>query len=110
VILEAGVAGIPPVATNVGSCREIIEGRPDEDGRRRLANRRRPVAPGQIADAVGSLLLDPARRRCGETLRARVATHHRGAGGRSLSPPFMPACRQHRTLRRGWPRGCQYGR
>jgi polysaccharide biosynthesis protein PelF len=74
VILEAGAAGIPFVATNVGSCREIIEGRADE---------RPPLGPGgivtdlvspaQIADAVGELLLDKAKRRAyGEALRARV--------------------------------------
>jgi polysaccharide biosynthesis protein PelF len=74
VILEAGAAGIPFVATNVGSCREIIEGRADEQP---------PLGPGgivcdlvspsQIADAVGLLLLDKAKRRAyGEALRARV--------------------------------------
>jgi polysaccharide biosynthesis protein PelF len=31
VLLEAGAAGIPSVATDVGACREIIEGRPGED-------------------------------------------------------------------------------
>jgi polysaccharide biosynthesis protein PelF len=31
VILEAGAAGIPSVATDVGACREIIEGHADED-------------------------------------------------------------------------------
>lgn len=31
VILEAGAAGIPTVATDVGACREIIEGHADED-------------------------------------------------------------------------------
>ena len=85
VILEAGAAGIPFVATNVGSCREIIEGRPDE----------RPslgpggiitnlVAPGEIADALSSLLSDTARRRrYGEALRERVRrlyTSERAAG------------------------------
>ncbi|MEQ1612274.1 MAG: GT4 family glycosyltransferase PelF [Hyphomicrobiaceae bacterium] len=75
VILEAGAARIPFVATNVGSCREIIEGRPDE------VPALGPggivcdlVAPNQIANAVGALLLDPQRRRrCGEALLARVA-------------------------------------
>ena len=75
VILEAGAAGIPFVATNVGSCREIIEGRADESppmGPGGIVTDL--VAPDQIAAAVGALLLDPARRRsCGEALRRRVA-------------------------------------
>ncbi len=75
VILEAGAAGIPFVATNVGSCREILEGRADEVpalGPGGIVTGL--VAPGEIADAVASLLLDPElRRRYGETLRRRVA-------------------------------------
>jgi glycosyltransferase involved in cell wall biosynthesis len=74
VILEAGAAGIPFVATNVGSCREIIEGRPDEApplGRGGIITGL--VAPGEVAEALARLLLDPAlRRRYGETLRERV--------------------------------------
>lgn len=74
VILEAGAAGIPFVATNVGSCREILEGRPDEApqlGRGGITTGL--VAPAEVADALGRLLLDPAlRRRYGETLRERV--------------------------------------
>lgn len=81
VILESGAAGIPFVATNVGSCREIIEGRPDETpafGAGGIICDL--VAPNQIADAVASLLLDPAyRRRCGAALRARVAHSYTSA-------------------------------
>ena len=81
VVLEAGASGIPFVATNVGSCREILEGRPDENP---------PLGPGGIitdvvdergvADAVYRLLRDPAlRRRYGETLRARVRATYTSA-------------------------------
>lgn len=74
VILEAGAAGIPFVATNVGSCREIIEGRNDEVpalGSGGIVTNL--VAPGEIADALGSLLVDSVRRRrYGETLRERI--------------------------------------
>ena len=74
VILEAGAAAIPFVATNVGSCREILEGRPDEDpplGPGGIITGL--VAPREIADAVGALLADHDRRRLyGETLRERV--------------------------------------
>ena len=73
-ILEAGAAGIPFVATNVGSCREIIEGRADEQpplGPGGIVTDL--VSPSQIADAVGELLLDKVKRRAyGEALRARV--------------------------------------
>ena len=74
VILEAGAAAIPFVATNVGSCREILEGRPDEApplGPGGIVTGL--VAPGEIAAALSRLLLDATlRRRYGETLRERV--------------------------------------
>ncbi|MDX2157312.1 MAG: GT4 family glycosyltransferase PelF [Hyphomicrobiaceae bacterium] len=74
VILEAGAAGIPFVATNVGSCREILEGRPDETpalGPGGIVTGL--VAPGEVAAALESLLTDHARRRrYGDTLRERV--------------------------------------
>jgi polysaccharide biosynthesis protein PelF len=74
VVLEAGAAGIPFVSTNVGSCREIIEGRADEQpplGPGGIVTDL--VSPAQIADAVGTLLLNKDKRRAyGEALRARV--------------------------------------
>jgi len=78
VILEAGAAGIPCVATDVGSCREILEGRSDE------APRLGPggvvtalVDPRQTAEAVGRLLGDAEfRHACGETLRTRVRRYY----------------------------------
>ena len=102
VILEAGAAGIPFVATNVGSCREILEGRPDE------APPLGPggiitdlVAPDGIAKAIGDLLSDPQRRRrYGETLRERVrrtytsdraVSAYRALYGRLIQAPDLPA-------------------
>jgi len=78
VILEAGAAGIPFVATNVGSCREIIEGRSDENPPLGIGGYITGlVAPGEIADAVYKLLSDPSlRRRLGEALRARVERYY----------------------------------
>lgn len=77
VLLEAGAAGVPCVATDVGSCREIIEGAPDEVPNLGIAGR---VAPPMDAAAIGAaiveLLADPdLRRTCGETLRKRVETY-----------------------------------
>lgn len=73
-LLEAGAAGIPFVATNVGSCREIIEGRRDEVPPLGRGGFVAPVvAPGEIATAVESLLRNHGmRRQFGETLRQRV--------------------------------------
>ncbi|WP_116654483.1 GT4 family glycosyltransferase PelF [Pelagibacterium sediminicola] len=80
VILEAGASGVPCVATDVGACREILEGAAD--------GRRKPEAPGGIvvpvgapgetAQAVIKLLTDPELRHTyGETLRARVHDRYR---------------------------------
>ncbi|KQP10792.1 MAG: GT4 family glycosyltransferase PelF [Methylobacterium sp.] len=78
VILEAGAAGIPCVATDVGSCREILEGRSDESpglGAGGLVTAL--VDPQQTAGAVGRLLGDAAfRHACGETLRTRVRRYY----------------------------------
>lgn len=78
VVLEAGAAGVPFVATNVGSCREIIEGRADEVphlGPGGIVTDL--VAADQIADAVADLLLDPAKRKTyGESLRQRVSRYY----------------------------------
>lgn len=82
-LLEAGAAGIPFVSTNVGSCREIIEGRSDEAEQLDQALGRGGfvtpvVAPGAIADALERLLTDHAlRRQFGATLRERVRTFYR---------------------------------
>ena len=74
VLLEAGAAKIPCVATDVGSCREIIEGAPDEHPNLGPGGR---IAPPMDADAIGQaiveLMADPTlRAACGETLRKRV--------------------------------------
>ena len=76
VLLEAGAARIPCVATDVGSCREILEGPPGEDPPLGPGGR---IAPPMDAAAIGAatveLLSDDAlRRACGETLRRRVET------------------------------------
>lgn len=77
VILEAGAARIPCVATDVGSCREIIEGAPDEHPNLGMGGR---VAPPMDAEAIGAgiveLLADEKLRLdCGENLRRRVEQH-----------------------------------
>jgi polysaccharide biosynthesis protein PelF len=73
-LLEAGAARVACVATDVGSCREIIEGAPDEDPRLGAGGRVvPPMDPAAIGAALVELLRDDQlRRRCGETLRRRV--------------------------------------
>jgi glycosyltransferase involved in cell wall biosynthesis len=90
VLLEAGAAGVPSVATNVGSCRDIIEGRADEDPPLGPGGFVTPLAnPRATAQALAELLLDaPLRARCAETMRVRTQRYY--------SKPFVDAT--YRTL------------
>ena len=66
VLLEAGAAGTPAVATAVGGVPDIIE-----HGRTGMLAP--PRDPEAIADAVGALRRDPERRRAlGQAARERV--------------------------------------
>ncbi len=78
VILEGGAASVPSVATNVGSCSELIMGRSDESPRLGVGGRIAAIGdPAAIADAIGELLLDEElRRACGEVMRERVRQHY----------------------------------
>ncbi len=78
VILEAGAAGIPIVATDVGACREIIEGAPGEEPHLGMAGVVTPLAsPASTADAIFSLLSDTARyESASRAISARVATYY----------------------------------
>lgn len=73
VLLEAGAAGIPSVATDVGCCRDLIEGSPGDD----VAGHGGIVVPvgdsAAAAKALSRLLGDDAlRTRMGEVMRRRV--------------------------------------
>ncbi len=60
VILESFASGVPVVATDVGSCRELIEGRLPEDRALGPAGSVVPIAaPEQTASAIVALLRDP---------------------------------------------------
>jgi glycosyltransferase involved in cell wall biosynthesis len=78
VLLEAGAAGVPSVATDVGSCRDLIEGRADEDPPLGAGGFVVPLAnPTATAKALAELLLDPAlRERCGATMRQRTEAYY----------------------------------
>ena len=79
VILEAGAAGIPVVATDVGACREMIEGRTDEDRRIGASGIVTPLAaPEATAEAIVRLARSPGLRRLmGEAGGRRVARFYR---------------------------------
>lgn len=78
VILEAGAAGIPAVATDVGACREMIMGRTDEEPRLGAAGAVTGLSsPKATADACRALLVDKEwYRRCSEAMRARVRRYY----------------------------------
>jgi glycosyltransferase involved in cell wall biosynthesis len=79
VILEAGAAGIPVVASDVGACRELLEGRSDEDralGPSGIVTRL--AAPEETAAAIARLARDPEKRRLmGAAGERRVKTYYR---------------------------------
>ncbi|HEX4620866.1 MAG TPA: GT4 family glycosyltransferase PelF, partial [Myxococcaceae bacterium] len=79
VLLEAGAAGIPVIATNVGACRELIYGRDEPDRRIGPSGIVTPLAaPEETAAAIVRLARDPAlRRRLGTAGRTRVRTFYR---------------------------------
>lgn len=78
VLLEAGAAGVPSVATDVGSCRDLIEGRPDEEPRLGPGGFVVGLAdPAAVAKALAELLRDPElRARCGEAMRKRTEKYY----------------------------------
>ena len=60
VILEGLASGIPFVATNVGSCKELLEGTNDNFGQAGLIVP--PVSPKQLAEGIIELLRKPTLR------------------------------------------------
>lgn len=72
VMLEAGACGIPLVATDVGACRELIEGTSDDDFGAggivtQLAN------PSSTAEAIYTLLTDRDRyQACSNAISQRI--------------------------------------
>jgi glycosyltransferase involved in cell wall biosynthesis len=79
VMLEASAAGIPVVASDVGACRELLEGQSDVD--RRLGPSgivTRLAAPEETAAAIARLARDPKlRHRMGAAGQRRVSMFYR---------------------------------
>ena len=78
VVLESFASGVPVVATDVGSCRELIEGRLPEDRALGPAGAVIPIAaPDEAAAAMVKLLKDPlAWFRAREAGLQRVNTYY----------------------------------
>ena len=78
VVLESFASGVPVVATDVGSCRELIEGRLPEDRALGAAGAVIPIAaPDEAAAAMVKLLKDPmAWFRAREAGLQRVNTYY----------------------------------
>ncbi len=73
-ILEAGAAGVPCVATDVGACRDMIEGNPPGEPPIGPGGAITPVAnPAATAGAIARLLADPEQwAKASEAIRSRV--------------------------------------
>jgi glycosyltransferase involved in cell wall biosynthesis len=72
VILEGGACGIPVVAPDVGSCREMIEGKEQGDAHGGVVTPL--VNPNATAQAIKKILLTPGLRdELGQVLKKRVA-------------------------------------
>lgn len=78
VVLEGYAAGIPAVTTDVGSCRELIEGVSDEDRQIGSAGAVVPIAnPAAFAEAAVALLSDEQRwARASKAAIQRVETYY----------------------------------
>ena len=78
VILEAGAAGVPCVATDVGACREMIEGDNRESPSLGLGGVIVPLSsPSLVAQAIITLMSNPEiLQRSGEVMSERVRLYY----------------------------------
>ncbi len=74
VVLEGFAAGLPLVTTDVGACRELLEGRPGESPAHGTGGFVTPIGDAErLADAILVLVNDPAlAARMGEAGRSRT--------------------------------------
>lgn len=114
VLLEAGAAGIPAVATDVGACREIIMGREGEAQLGAGGVVTTLTSPKATAEGMYKLLGDPAfYAACSRAIRERVRRYYDKrdmlAAYRSLYEELIaapdaerPGDRGGRSGRRAW--------
>lgn len=78
VILEAGAAGIPVIASDVGACRDMLLGAPDESPPLGAGGIVTPlVSPDATAEAIMTMLRDgDLRRQYGQALLRRVEQYY----------------------------------
>ncbi len=78
VIIEANAVGVPVIATDVGACRELIEGRDEEDRTLGPSGLLTGVAnPSETAAAIDTLLTDGELwNEMSEAGRARTQAHY----------------------------------
>jgi glycosyltransferase involved in cell wall biosynthesis len=77
VILEANAAGVPVVASDVGSCRELLLGRTREDQALGASGIITRVAdPAETAQAIVKILADPGLRRAMSTAGKMRVGHY----------------------------------
>lgn len=78
VILEAGAAGIPFVATDTGSCRELAEGKADENPPLGKGGLISPLVNAEsLAQNIYHLLTDhELYAKCSEAIKKRVTTYY----------------------------------
>jgi polysaccharide biosynthesis protein PelF len=78
VILEGGAAGVPTVATDVGACREMLEGRSDEAENLGPGGEITGLAdPAATGRALARLLRDKAwHARCAAAIKRRVELYY----------------------------------
>ncbi|MCX6989709.1 MAG: GT4 family glycosyltransferase PelF [Chlamydiae bacterium] len=79
IMLEAGAIGIPSVASNVGACDQIINGRPDESPPLGQGGISTPlVNPEATAEAILQLLTDPTfYQSCSKNIESRIKSYYR---------------------------------
>jgi glycosyltransferase involved in cell wall biosynthesis len=79
VILEAGAAGIPIVATDVGACKELLFGRSDEQPNLGQGGVITPLAnPIAVSNGIFDLLSSPLfYQNCSRTIKERVSRYYR---------------------------------